>query len=94
MFLRYVILSVGKTIESACMNDDNFLERLKIFGENVRKYREKANITIKELSEKTDIRKQYLKRIEKGNCIGISTSQVYLLAEGLNITPRELCEGM
>lgn len=73
------------------MLDEEFLKVLKIFGENVRKNRKKANMTIKELSEKTSISERYLKRIEHGDYTGISTSHIFKLAKGLGVTPRELC---
>ncbi len=76
------------------MLHEDYSEKFKTFGKNVEKYRLKANITHRELSEKTGIREQYIKRIEKGDCIGLSTSQVYSLAKGLNIPAYELCEGI
>ena len=39
------------------MNEE---EMLKIFGENVRKQREKENITLEEMAKKTKIKKEYL----------------------------------
>ena len=38
---------------------------IKIFGENVQKIRQSKNISIKKMSEKTGIRENYLKKIEK-----------------------------
>ena len=51
MFLRYVILYTVNAMVSINMNDNELLEKFKIFGENARKNREKSNMTIKELSE-------------------------------------------
>ena len=62
MFLRYVILYTVNAMVSINMNDNELLEKFKIFGENVRKNRDKLNMTIKELSDKTGIREQYLKK--------------------------------
>lgn len=76
------------------IKDDDILEKFRIFGANVKKCREKADMTIKELSKTTGIREHYLRRIEKGDCKGISISQVYLLADNLNVPPHELCEGI
>ena len=40
-------------------------------GLHIRQLREKREISIKELSEKTGIRQEYLKRIENGTAYGI-----------------------
>lgn len=67
---------------------------LKIFGENVRKQREKKNLTIKEFSQKTKIREQYLIKIENGNAVNLPLSYVFILSEGLKIKPHILCFGI
>lgn len=66
------------------------LNKLKIFGENIKFYREKQNITLNELSIKTKIRKEYLKKIENGSAIGVKTIQVFIIKEALNITFEEI----
>ena len=69
-------------------------EVLKIFGENVRKQRENKNITIKELSQKTKIREQYLIKIENGSAFNLPLSYVFILSEGLKTKPHILCFGI
>ena len=76
------------------MTDKEFLEKFKIFGENVRKNREKANMTTKELSEKTGISEDYIKKIEIGSLKDMSSSKVFILANALAIPPYMLCEGI
>ncbi len=58
---------------------------IKIFGENVQKIRQSKNISIKKLSKKTKIREEYIKKIEKGEAVGITTSKVFLIAEALSV---------
>ena len=72
----------------------NSEEMLKIFGENVRKQREKENLTLKELSEKTKIRKQYLQKIEDGKATGLTCYFVIMLAQALNTKAYKLCDGI
>ena len=69
-------------------------EVLKILGKNVQKQREKINMTIKELSEKTKIKIQYLEKIEKGNAKKLSYYKIYLIAQKLNTKLHVLCEGI
>ena len=45
--------------------DEKSIKLIKIFGENVQKIRQSKNISIKKMSEKTGIRENYLKKIEK-----------------------------
>lgn len=73
------------------MNEE---EMFKNFGENVRKQREKENITLEELSKKTKIRKQYLKKIENGKATGIKVSHIFIIAHAININEYKLCEGI
>ena len=40
-------------------------------GKHLQNLREERGITLKELSEKIGIRKEYLKRIENGNAYGV-----------------------
>jgi len=71
------------------MNEE---EMFKNFGENVRKQREKENITLEELSKKTKIRKQYLKKIENGKATGMPCFYLLILAQALNTKASELCK--
>ena len=65
--------------------DVETMKILKILGNNVQKIRLKKNISIKEMSEKTGIREKYLKKIEKGEAMGITTSKIFLIAEALSV---------
>ncbi len=69
-------------------------KNLKIFGKNVQKLRTTENLTIKQLSEKTQIREHYLKKIEKGTAIGVSTKHLFKLAIALNVSPSELVKNL
>lgn len=73
------------------MTDDKML---KIFGYNVKKQREKINMSIKELSNKTKIREKYLIKIEEGNAKGITASKAFMLIEALNSNAEELFKGL
>ena len=67
---------------------------LKTFGANLKKHREIMNMTIKELSQKTKIREQYLIKIEQGSAVNLPLSYVFKLSEGLKIKPHILCLGI
>jgi len=71
------------------MNEE---EMLKIFGENIRKQREKENLTLKDIAEKTKIREQYLQKIENGNAAGIRCSHIFIIAYALKTKAHKLCE--
>lgn len=71
------------------MNEE---EMLKIFGENVRKQREKENLTLKDVAEKTKIREQYLQKIENGKATGIRFSHIFIIAHALKTKAHKLCE--
>ena len=62
------------------------------FGQIVQNLRIERNMSIKELSEKTKIRKVYLEKIEAGKAIGLSTRYVFVFADVFNIEPHELLE--
>lgn len=73
------------------MNEE---QMFKNFGEKIRKQREKENITLEELSKKTKMSKQYLKKIESGKATGIRLSHIMTLAQAINIEEHKLCEGI
>lgn len=65
----------------------------KIFqnlGKNIQIKRTEKNITLKELSKKTGIHEQYLKKIEKGEAIGITTKHLSEIINILNTKPSDL----
>lgn len=74
--------------------DKFILKKFKIMGENIKFYREKQNITLKDLSTKTKIRKEYLKKIENGSAIGVKPVQVFIIKEALNITFDEIFKNL
>lgn len=76
------------------MQNEECKNKLKIFGNNVRKYRESKGLSIKELSDKTKITERHLTRIEQGVAKRVNVSHIYILAEGLKIQPHKLCEGI
>ena len=47
-------------------------------------------MTLEEVSDKTGIRKQYLKRIEKGEAFGFTATQLMKIACALKIKPHVL----
>ena len=73
------------------MNEE---EMLKKFGENVRKQREKENLTLNDVAKKTKIREQYLQKIENGKATGIRCSHIIIIAHALNIEAYKLCKGL
>lgn len=91
MFIRCVILSIRKTKESI-VTEEEILEKFKIFGRNIQKYRNKKGLTIKELSLRTGITERQLKRIELGIAKRVNVSHIFKVAKGLEILPHELCE--
>lgn len=54
------------------MNIDEKIKRhFILLGQNIKKLREERNLTIKETSQKTGIRSQYLQKIEAGLAYGV-----------------------
>lgn len=68
-------------------NNPKFLQMLKTLGENIQKTRTTQNITLEQLSQKTEISINYLKKIEQGTAIGISATQLFKLAKALQKSP-------
>ena len=66
----------------------------KILGNNIKSIRLKNGYSIKKLSEKSGIRKKYLKKIEEGKAVGIKISHIFILSEALNVLPYEIVEGI
>jgi len=69
-------------------------KKFKKFGINVQNIRKKQQMTLEELSNKTGISINYLRRIESGNAGGIRISQVLKIAFSMNIEPYMLFENM
>lgn len=69
-------------------------EIYRIFGENIRKFREERNMTIEELSVITGIRKEYLKKIEAGKAYGLNSNYIFIFAKAFKIKPHEVVTGL
>jgi len=69
-------------------------ELFRIFGKNIREFREEKNMTIEELSLITGIRVSYLKRIEKGLASKIKTSHIFIFAEAFHLKPHKIVKGL
>lgn len=52
--------------------DKNFIEICEKLGKRIQKFREEKGISVKELSEKTGIRQEYIKKIENGKAYGVT----------------------
>ena len=73
----------------------NNSEKIKItfiqIGQHVQKLREERNMSIKELSEKTGIRKEYLRKIEQGIAYGVLLEKHFSkIANAFNLKLSEL----
>lgn len=65
-----------------------------MLGKNIQKIRTDKEISIEELSKNTKIREQYLRKIEKGTALGVSTKHLFKLALALKVNPSELMKGL
>lgn len=72
-------------------SDEQFKESCCKLGNNIKKLREEKNITIREMSDKTGIRKEYLKKIESGEAYGVCLEKhMSAIAHALNVKLSEL----
>lgn len=76
------------------MRNENKFYILEIFGSNLKKIRENKNMSLKELSIKTQMRVEYLKKIENGTAYGLTISKIFIIANALNTTPSFFVEGI
>jgi len=65
------------------MSTDNITKR-KIWGETIRKDREKAGLTQAEVADKADINVSYYAQIERGE-VNLSADKLQSIAKVLNI---------
>lgn len=84
-----VILSDVKTLEMYYMKR-NKLKLLTRVATNLKRIREEKNLTINELSKKTGINKNYLKKIEADNAPRLCLSKVMKTVSALDIDYKEL----
>ena len=68
------------------MQKTTFEQRLVLIGNRVKELSLQQNLTIKQLSEKSDISIKYLKRIENGQAVGINTYHLDRLCFSLNLS--------
>lgn len=68
--------------------------KLQKIGENINKIRVLKGISIETLSINTNIRKEYLVKIEKGKAIGMKISHILKIARGLMVYPSEIVDGV
>ena len=64
-------------------------EKLKAFGAHIRHLRQQKNLSIQALADLCNIEYSQLSRIERG-IINTSLSNVFAIAEALNIPSKEL----
>lgn len=65
----------------------------QFIGEKIKKKREEKEMTILELSEKSDVRKEYLQKIENGQARKLSIVKLCKIANALSTSPQVLVEG-
>ena len=71
--------------------DDKFIEMCIKAGKHIQKLREERNVSLKELSIKTKIRIQYLKKIEEGKAYGMLVDKhLIAIANGIGVNIHEL----
>ena len=67
-------------------------ENMSLIGGNIRKARQRSNLTQEQLAELVDITPQYLSDLERG-VVGTSTSTLIKLSNKLNVTTDFLLFG-
>lgn len=70
--------------------DEKKVRLFKTIGKNIKNVREEKGITRKEVSEKINIRKEYLKKIENGECSGLTADHLFKIANALNVEAKDL----
>ena len=65
---------------------------IKEYGNNIKRIRKFSNITLEELSEKSNINIEYLKKIENGTVDNKVALYNHIIADALNIAPNDLCK--
>lgn len=73
--------------------DEEMKEEFKKLGRSIKKLREDKGVTIFELSQRTGIRKEYLKKIEDGTAYGVLLCKhLVRIANALDIHPCAMFE--
>jgi len=65
------------------------LEHRKVLGQTIRKYRERARMSIERLAEKADLHHNYVGELERGEKAA-SVDTLVKIAKGLGIRPWKL----
>ena len=73
---------------------NKYQQILRELGKNIRELREYNNMTLQELSKKTNIRKEYLQKIEDGKAYGLDTLKFLKIAEALETPAHILVKGI
>lgn len=74
--------------------EQEIIQALKVLGQNIKDNREKRGMTLEEVSQKTGIRLPYLKKIENGKAVRVSTMHIFMIAEALDVMPHILVKGL
>ncbi|MCR5261676.1 MAG: helix-turn-helix domain-containing protein [Candidatus Gastranaerophilales bacterium] len=73
--------------------DENIKKEFENLGKNLQKMRENKKISLSEMSDMTGIRKEYLRKIEKGIAYGVRFERHLIkIADALNIDIFKLFE--
>jgi transcriptional regulator with XRE-family HTH domain len=65
------------------------LEHRKVLGRTIRKYRERAGLSIEKVAEKADLHHNYVGELERGEKAA-SIDTLVKIAKGLRIRPAKL----
>ena len=65
------------------------MSRLKLLGQNIKKYREVKGLTQNELAESVDLSREYIADIERGHK-NLSFKRFYMIADALNVKCSDL----
>ena len=66
-----------------------FCERV---GNNIKKYRKKQNMTLKELAEKIELTEATVQKYEAGNIKKIDVEMLKKISDALNVQPTDITE--
>lgn len=69
----------------------NNIELQKLFGENLKRIREKKGLSLRDVASRCDLDNSNISKIENGQ-FNIQLSKIVELAKGLNIHPKELLD--
>lgn len=67
----------------------SFKERV---GNNIKKYRKEANMTLKELADKIDLTEATVQKYEAGNIKNIGVEMLKSIADALGVRPEQITE--